>query len=165
MRLFFKYASSPTRWALAIFFWCFPSVTFAQPDSDLLQRLQFADAGEAARIERRLEQIWSRSGSASIDIMLKRGIDALEVEQFVAAIEHLTAVIDHAPQFAEGWHWRAQAYFSVNLLGPAVADLERCLALNPNHFGALRDLAGIFEQLRMPARALEVYQAFLTIHP
>ena len=160
-----KYATIPARWALAICYWCFASVTFAQPNGDLLQKLQFADAGEAVRIERRLEQIWSRSGSASVDVLLKRGIDALEAEQFAAAIEHLTAVIDHAPQFAEGRHRRAQAYFSVNLFGPAVADLERCLALNPNHFGALRGLAGIFEQLGMPARALEVYQAFLAIHP
>ena len=160
-----KYATISARWALAICYWCFASVTFAQPDGDLLQKLQFADTGEAARIERRLEQLWSRSGSASVDVLLKRGIDALEAEQFAAAIELLTAVIDHAPQFAEGWHWRAQAYFSINLLGPAIADLERSLAINPSHFGALRGMAGIFERLDMPQMALEAYGAFLAIHP
>ena len=50
-------------------------------------------------------------------------------------------------------------------MGPAVADLERSLALNPNHFGALRGMAGIFERLDMPQMALEAYAAFLAIHP
>ena len=58
----------------------------------LLQRLALADEVEAAQIEQRLTQIWSRSGSASFDLLLQRGEDALEADNIPAAIEHFTAV-------------------------------------------------------------------------
>ena len=54
-----------------------------------------------------------------------------------AAIEHLTALTDHAPDFAEGWHARATAYFRAVLLGPAMDDLQRALVLNPDNFDAV----------------------------
>ena len=157
--------TTPASIILAIVFFCAASVGHGSEDAVLLQRLALADEVEAAQIEQRLTQIWSRSGSASFDLLLQRGEDALEADNIPAAIEHFTAVTDHAPGFAEGWHRRAQAYFLADLIGPAVADLERSLALNPNHFGALRGMAGIFERLDMPQMALEAYAAFLAIHP
>ena len=165
MRCLLPLASTPVSVLLAIVFFCVASVSQAEDQAALLQSLALADAVEAARIEQRLVQVWSRSGSASYDLLLQRGTDALEAGNISVAIEHFTAVTDHAPEFAEGWHRRAQAYFSINLLGPAVADLERSLAINPSHFGALRGMAGIFERLDMPQMALEAYGAFLAIHP
>ena len=82
-----------------------------------------------------------------------------------AAIEHLTALIDHAPEFAEGWNARATAYFQAGELGPSISDIGHVLTLNPRHFGALAGLGMIFEQLEKPEKALEVYKAALAIHP
>ncbi len=151
--------------ALAMIFCAFMGTCNAQSAAELLRRLPLANAVEAKRLESRIVQLWSRSGSASIDLLLQRGTDAFEAGDEIAAVEHLTAVTDHAPHFAEGWHRRAQAYLALDLVGPAVADLERCLALNPNHFAALRGLGGIFEMLRQPDQALAVYEAFLAIYP
>lgn len=82
-----------------------------------------------------------------------------------AAIEHFTALIDHAPEFAEGWNARATAYFVAGEFGPSVNDIARTLTLNPRHFGALSGLGMIFEQLEQPEKALEAYEAALAIHP
>ena len=98
-------------------------------------------------------------------MLLKRGRDALEVQDSRAAIEHLTALTDHAPDFAEGWSARASAYFSQSMFGPAMADLERALALNPNNYNAMFGLGAILEMYGQHARAYEVYQRVKSIHP
>ncbi len=100
-------------------------------------------------LERQIRTEWSKSGSASMDLLLQRGENAMQAEEFDTALEHLTALTDHAPEFAEGWHARATALFNLNLYGPALEDLQRALALNPNHFGALTGLAVILQNLGM----------------
>src|SRR5690606_3470319 len=83
---------------------------------------------------------WSKSGSPAMDLLLKRGREAMEAGDLKAAIEHLTALTDHAPEFAEGWNARATAYFLAGAFGPSVDDIRHTLALNPRHFGALAGL-------------------------
>ena len=137
-----------------------------QIDSDvLLNQLRDASPEEANKIARQIKRSWSRSGSASADFLLKRGRDALQGKKPKVAIEHLTALTDHAPDFAEGWHMRASAYYQEELYGPALEDLSRALALNPRHFEAIQGLGAIFEQLGDSKRAYEAYEQVLTIHP
>lgn len=108
---------------------------------------------------------WSKSGSAAMDLLLERGRDAMDAGDAQAAIEHLTALIDHAPDFAEGWNARATAYFQAGQYGPSVQDIGRALTLNPRHFGALAGLGMILEELGYDDRAREAYRAALAIHP
>ncbi len=132
---------------------------------ELLERLATADPKEAMRIDRQLRAVWSKSGSAAMDLLLKRGRDAMEVGDTEAAIEHFTALTDHAPDFAEGWTSRAAAYFAIDLYGPAVADLERALALNPHDYNAIFGLASILETFGDKPRAYEAYRRVQSIHP
>jgi tetratricopeptide (TPR) repeat protein len=108
---------------------------------------------------------WSKSGSPAMDLLLMRGRDAMEAGDLPAAIEHLTALTDHAPEFAEGWNARATAYFLNGDYGPSISDIKATLALNPHHFGALSGLGQIFEELGRPDDALGAYRAALAIHP
>ena len=132
---------------------------------DLFQQLQTATDEEAGAITRNIWIEWSKSGSASMDLLLKRGQDALASGDPHAAIDHLTALIDHAPDFAEGYNARATAYFQIGQLGLSVADIAKTLTLNPRHFGALSGLGMIFEQLNEPDKALEVYRQALKLNP
>jgi tetratricopeptide (TPR) repeat protein len=134
-------------------------------ETALLQALATADPAQAKQLERQLQALWSKSGSASMDLLLKRGRDALEKSDTRAAIEHLTALVDHAPDFAEGWYARASAYFEAGLYGPSVADLERALLLNPNNYNAIIGLAAVLETFGDPARAYEAYLRAQAIHP
>lgn len=117
------------------------------------------------RSERKIWAIWSRSGSDSMDLLLERGHKALEAEDLDAAIEHFTALTDHAPEFAEGWNARATAYFMAGLYGPSIEDIRRTLSLNPRHFGALSGLGRILEDLGHPRDALYAYRRVQAIHP
>lgn len=147
-----------------------PSMTLAQGatppnEADLLSELALADPVDANAIERELQALWGKSGSPAMDLLLKRGMQALERGETVVAIEHLTALTDHAPGFARGWYERARAYFMGGLYGPSVADLEHALALNPNDYDAIFALGTIFEQFRDPKNAYEAYLRAKAIHP
>ncbi len=131
----------------------------------LFEKLKAADMAESGRIERDIWTEWSKSGSAAFDLLLERGREAMAQGDYEAAIEHLTALIDHAPDFAEGWNARATAYYQAGEFGPSIADIQHTLALNPRHFGALSGFGMMLEELGRNKEALEVYHAALAIHP
>ena len=131
----------------------------------LFADLQKSDLADADRVTREIWIVWSKSGSPAMDLLLGRGQSAMAAGVPELAIAHFSALIDHAPEFAEGWNARATAYFHTGDLGPSVADIAHVLQLNPRHFGALAGLGMIFEQLGRPETALEVYQAALAINP
>lgn len=132
----------------------------------LFEALRAAEEkSEARRIARDIEHEFTQSGSAAMDMLLKRGRDALEAGDSLAAIEHFTALTDHAPDFAEGWHMRSVAYSRVGLYGPALADIERALSINPRHFNAIYGLGVILEEVNKPELAHEAFSRVLAIHP
>lgn len=131
----------------------------------LFEALKTSDAGNWEQIEDRIWDRWSQSGSVSLDLLLERGREAMRDDDYLAAIEHLTALVENAPDFAEGWNARATAYFKAELVGPALADIARTLTLEPRHFGALTGLGLILEESGKLAEAKRAYEAALAIHP
>ena len=131
----------------------------------LLERLANPDTAEWQSLERQITAEWSKSGSPAMDLLLERARTAMEDEEFAVAVEHLTALTDHAPDFAEGWNTRATVFYQMGELGLSLADIQRVLALNPRHFGALSGLAIILTELDRPALALEAWRQVQAIHP
>lgn len=118
--------------------------------------------------EATLKQIqteWSKSGSPAFDLLLMRGRQAMEEGDLEAAIDHLTALTDQAPDFAEGWNARATAYYLAGLYGPSIFDIEHVLRLEPRHFGALSGLGLILQEIGRKDEAIRAFQASLAIHP
>lgn len=133
--------------------------------TELFDELRQPDLPNWQVVETQIWEEWSRSGSPAMDLLLARGREALEQDRLDAAIEHLSALTDHAPDFAEGWNARATAFYQAEEFGLSLADIERTLSLNPRHFGALGGLAQILEILEQPRAALSAYRAAYTIHP
>ncbi|WP_298257243.1 tetratricopeptide repeat protein [uncultured Litoreibacter sp.] len=123
------------------------------------------DLQDPQAVEHKIWAEWSKSGSASMDLLLSRGRKAMEDGEFAKAVDHLTALTDHAPDFAEGWNARATAFFNMDEYGLSIADIQRSLALNPRHFGAMQGLGRILEELGDDAGALAAYEAAAAIHP
>ncbi|WP_299817136.1 tetratricopeptide repeat protein [uncultured Jannaschia sp.] len=123
------------------------------------------EGGEARRLAAEIRERWTHSGSATMDLLLRRGRDAITEGDYARAIAHLTALTDHAPQFAEGWNQRATAFFLSDRYGEALSDIEQVLILEPRHFGALTGLAVILERLDERQAALRAFEAARAIYP
>ncbi|WP_424943311.1 tetratricopeptide repeat protein [Aliiroseovarius crassostreae] len=131
----------------------------------LYAQLAEADDSNWQALEQAIQSRWAKSGSPAMDLLLERARAALEEDDLEAAFDHLGALTDHAPGFAEGWHMRATAFFRAGRLGLALEDLRRVLALEPRHFDALEGVAVVMETLDDPERAIEIYRQVLAIHP
>ena len=130
-----------------------------------LNELKTAEPARAAQIVREVEREWRLSGSTTVDMLYRRGEDAMKAEDWRQAIEHFTAVTDHAPDFAEGYHARATAYFRVGKFGPALDDLGQSLALNPLNWNALYGLGILFQEIEDYRRAEQAFRQALDLHP
>lgn len=116
-------------------------------------------------VEAKLRVEWARSGSHAMDLLLERAHESTESGDLAAALDHATALTDHAPQFAEGWNALAVVYFQTGAYGPAMGALERTLALNPDHYDALAGLGTILRETGDNEGALKAYLASASIHP
>lgn len=142
-----------------------PLPALADTLDDAFARLAVPE-GEGWRIaESDILREWSRSGSASMDLLFQRGEAALDMGDLPTAIGHLTALTDHAPEFAAGFQARAAAFAMAGQFGPALEDLRRALDLEPRHFAALTQLGAMLEDMGEDDRALAAYRASLAIHP
>lgn len=147
------------------------AVTLASPVmagqnlDEMYSELKTAPAKEAKRIGREIRLELGKSGSPSMNLLLKRGRSALEAGDAALGIQLLGALTDHAPEFAEGWHALSVAHARTGMMGPAMADLRRSLALEPRNFAAIYSLAALLEEIGMPDLAQEAYARVVAIHP
>jgi Flp pilus assembly protein TadD len=131
----------------------------------LLETLADPEASDPDRTAQRIIAIWSDSGSDSMDLLLTRGRDAMEAQEFEKAADHFSALTTLAPDFAEGWNARATAYFLQDEYWLAMADIVQVLTLEPRHFGALTGLSFILERTGDEAGALKAARAALAVNP
>ncbi len=136
----------------------------AELDSLFLE-LQDPENKDWQKSEQKIWREWSKSGSAAMDHLLQRGIQAMQSGQLRVAVEHFSAAIDHAPDFAEAWNKRATVFYMMDEYGLSISDIRQTLLLNPRHFGAMAGLGTILEQLERPKDALTVYKRAFEVHP
>lgn len=131
----------------------------------LFDRLAKAKEQEAETLVAQIRTLWSRSGSDSMDLLLRRGLAAMEEEDYERARAHLSALTRLAPDFAEGWNAAATLAYLQEDYGRAVADIERVMALEPRHFSALAGLAMILEYVDRPEAALKTWREIARLYP
>ncbi len=131
----------------------------------LFERLLAVDVDDAPLIEDKIVAEWSKSGSAAMDYLLRRAQSEFQKENWKGALIHLTALTDHAPEFAEGWHAKSLAHYRLDQIGLALDGLERALALEPRHFNAMAGVLAIMEQTGLDSEALDMAYLIKAIHP
>lgn len=165
MRSAFPFANYVVAAAFACLTYTLPAAGQGSDVNSLLDQLSRPGLDGWESVEGQILTAWSHSGSASMDLLLERGRQALDEGRPQDAVQHFSALIDHAPDFAEAWNARASAYFQLGRFGLAIGDIRHVLALNPRHFGALTGLGLILEEMKDNKDALAAYRAARAIHP
>jgi hypothetical protein len=81
-------------------------------------------------------KLWLQSGDPMIDAKMQQVV--LVMGQAPAlAMPILDDIVRQKPDWAEGWNKRATVLFLTGEYDRSLADIERVLALEPRHFGAL----------------------------
>ncbi len=124
-----------------------------------------ANAFEAAPVEAEIWSIWSETSDPQSAGLLSRAVEAMGRRDHPAALEALNELVRREPTFAEAWNKRATLYYIIGDYRASVADIQRTLALEPRHFGALSGLGLIYLAINEPAAAVRSFEAALAIHP
>ena len=119
----------------------------------------------ASATARMIWREWSYSGSKSIDLLMSWAARAMRTNNNAKALDLLDQVVTLAPEYAEGWNRRATLYYTMSNYSSSLSDIERTLALEPRHFGALSGLAAILQRFNKPDEALETWYKVLEIYP
>lgn len=132
----------------------------------LFEQLEHAGSPEDAKpIEDRIGSIFLQSGSASVDLLMSRAAAAQAAGDKDAAKKLVEAVTSVAPDYAEGWHSRANFQRAMGDDAGAMVSLEHTILLNPRQFAALFELGNMMEDYGNKAAALKLYRKALDLDP
>lgn len=141
----------------------------AQGTSDLdglFEKLAEAETpAEADLIENEIWRIWMQSGSATVDLIVARGTEALRSQDYAVALDLFSMAVELAPDYPEGWNKRATLYYVIDDYEAAIADISQVLAREPRHWAALMGLAVMMDDLDRKDAALTAYRQAVAINP
>jgi tetratricopeptide (TPR) repeat protein len=92
---------------------------------------------EAREIEERLWTFWRSFADDESRQLLELSREAQLRFDYAEALIYNTAVVKHAPQFAEGWNQLGYVYFLAGQYDASLGAIDRVLALEPLHYAAL----------------------------
>jgi Flp pilus assembly protein TadD len=132
----------------------------------LITALKTAPTMEAARpIEELIWAIWGRSGDEAVDTLMAEGVARLNEGESDAALALFDRVARMAPDFAEGWNKRATTLYAMGRFEESMRDIDKVLALEPRHFGALSGLGLCEIRLGKVREALAAFQRAAAVDP
>ncbi|MBM3430791.1 MAG: tetratricopeptide repeat protein, partial [Bacteroidetes bacterium] len=105
------------------------------------------------------------SGDETRDRLLERSNEAMNSGKLADAMAQFKMVIEADPTLAEGWNRRATLHYLLGNLDESVKDIERTLALEPRHFGALTGLGLIYIQRQQYDAAVKIFERGLKVNP
>ncbi len=132
----------------------------------LFQRLHdAASADDAEWAELQIWNIWMTSDDGDVNALMREGVTRMDAGDYPGAFKAFDAVVARAPDFAEGWNKRATVLYLMGDYAASIRDVEKTLALEPRHFGALSGLGLINVELGNEEAALDAFEKALAINP
>lgn len=133
---------------------------------DLFDVLQHTENFNEIRVtENEIWTIWLQHPNADVMRMMELGTQRMNYQRYNDALLIFSQVIENFPEFAEAWNKRATLYYIVGNFEASLADIERTLALEPRHFGALSGMGLVYLQRRELNKARAAFEELIKIHP
>lgn len=91
---------------------------------------------EGRAVSAQMWQLWLKAPNAQAQEILDEGMRRRESFDFLGARNAFNRLTDYCPDYAEGYNQRAFVHFLTQEFDEALLDLDRALAITPNHVGA-----------------------------
>ena len=133
----------------------------------LFEALRIAPDEAAGRtVADRIWRFWRRQAPdrASAETMAQ-AMERRRWYDLSGAVEQLGRLIEHAPEWAEAWNQHATVSFLQEKYDRSLDDVERVLALEPKHFGALAGKAVILMRQGRFKLGQKALRQAVAIHP
>jgi tetratricopeptide (TPR) repeat protein len=124
-----------------------------------------SSAGQAADLTEQIWSLWFNPDVPELKARMAKASVAMNVGDLPAALSLLTAIVADYPDYAEGWNQRATLYYMLANYDSSLADIDKVLALEPRHFGALSGRVLIYLKQGKRGDALRDMIAALAIDP
>lgn len=130
---------------------------------DKLRRERKATGANA--VATRVMARWNDSGSATVNLLIKWADDAAKEKKNAAALDFLDQAVVLAPGSVAPLNRRATLHFTMGQYRKSMSDINRVLALEPRHFGALAGMAAILAESGRDQMALAAWERYLAVYP
>lgn len=143
----------------------------ANPDIEveldgLFAQVQAAETDQQARaLTGAFWALWTKAPDPLAQDLLDEGMAQLRVADFDRAEKALTTLIKRCPNFAEGYNQRAYLNYLRQDFAAALPDLDKALALQPRHTGALTGKSLTLVAMGRPGLAQPVLREAVRLNP
>mgnify|MGYP001314688625 FL=1 len=132
----------------------------------LFNDLLISNNKTSSEIEQKIWKLWSTHPmDKELTLMLAKGSDAFNNNQFNEAIDIFTNVINLDPNWAEAWNKRATVLYMIGEYQKSQNDINKVLELENRHFGALAGQGLVNIKLKNYEKAIKSYEKALKIYP
>jgi len=133
---------------------------------ELVAKAQAApDETTARALSQDFWDIWFFAPDARAQELLDEGLARFQAYDFDRAVTAYDALIAYCPDYAEGYNQRAFVSFIRENYALAVADLERAIERQPDHFAAMAGLAMSLTRLGRTEAAQNILRQALELNP
>ena len=134
--------------------------------NQLFNELKVNKAKVASIAEQEIWKIWSTHPTDSnLTAKLEEGSECVRNQQLIKAIDIFTEVISLDQNWAEAWNKRATVFYLIGEFKKSQNDIDKVLAIEARHFGALAGQGLVNIQLKNYEKAINSYRKAKEIHP
>ena len=134
--------------------------------NQLFNELKANKSKVSSVVEQEIWKIWSTHPTdAKLTAKLEEGSQLVRDQQFFKAIEIFTEVINFDQNWAEAWNKRATVFYLIGEFKKSQDDIDKVLAIEARHFGALAGQGLVNIQLKNYEKAILSYEQAKEINP
>ena len=134
--------------------------------NQLFIELKVNQSNDAFIVEQEIWKLWSTHPTdMKLTARLEEGAQFVRTQQLSKAIEIFTEVIKLDQNWAEAWNKRATVFYMMGNFKQSQEDIDKVLALEARHFGALAGQGLVNIQLKNYEKAILSYQQVKEIYP
>lgn len=115
--------------------------------------------------ESQIWEIWLQHDNADVQQLMLVGTQRMNTQRYAEAMVVFNRLTESFPDYAEGWNKRATLHYVLGNFDASISDIEKTLALEPRHFGALSGLGMVYLQRKELSKAKQAFETLIEVHP